>query len=330
MRYTGGLLGGSWLTALMGDLGNGKFDGAWLVTQFREPQPSQHALDEALQPLFQDRQRGTALSRVRAVVGRPCPAQRRGNAVHRRRAVRRQQARGGGDRVIRWLARRPAQHPLARSSSSARRRTTSRRRNRRLDWILDLYESVDDIRAHGQTIVYAVHESIGHLGIFVSGSVAKKEHDEFASNIDLIDVLPPGLYEAVMTPKDPSDRVRRLDRRRLSRALRSAERSTTSARWAATTKRTTGNLRRLRVCPRSISASIARSFSRGCGSGPTKALPNGCAGSIRCACSTRCFRLPIRSCGRYCHPSKMRENRQPVSKDNTFWQAQEPTGKAIE
>src|SRR5262249_33293550 len=27
----------------------------------------------------------------------------------------------------------------------------------------------------------------------------------FASNIDLIDVLPPGLYEAVMTPKDPND-----------------------------------------------------------------------------------------------------------------------------
>jgi hypothetical protein len=71
-----------------------------------------------------------------------------------------------------------------------------------LDWILDLYDSIDDIRAHGQTIVYAVHESIGHLGIFVSGSVAKKEHDEFASNIDLIDSLPPGLYEVVMTAKD--------------------------------------------------------------------------------------------------------------------------------
>ena len=74
-----------------------------------------------------------------------------------------------------------------------------------LDWILDLYGSVDDIRAHGQTIVYAVHELIGHLGIFVSGSVAKKEHDQFASNIDLIDVLPPGLYEAVMTPKETGD-----------------------------------------------------------------------------------------------------------------------------
>jgi hypothetical protein len=45
-----------------------------------------------------------------------------------------------------------------------------------------------------------VHDSIGHLGIFVSGGVAKKEHQEFASNIDLIDVLPPGLYEAVLTP----------------------------------------------------------------------------------------------------------------------------------
>ena len=44
-----------------------------------------------------------------------------------------------------------------------------------------------------------MHDTVGHLGIFVSGGVAKKEHQEFASNIDLIDVLPPGLYEAVMT-----------------------------------------------------------------------------------------------------------------------------------
>src|SRR5262249_20331263 len=47
----------------------------------------------------------------------------------------------------------------------------------------------------------ALHESIGHLGIFVSAKVARKEHDEFASNIDFIDVLPPGPYEAVMLPK---------------------------------------------------------------------------------------------------------------------------------
>ena len=74
-----------------------------------------------------------------------------------------------------------------------------------LGWITDLYASVEDIRAHGQTIVYCVHESVGHLGIFVSGSVAKKEHEEFASNIDFIDVLPPGLYEAVITAREESD-----------------------------------------------------------------------------------------------------------------------------
>jgi hypothetical protein len=70
-----------------------------------------------------------------------------------------------------------------------------------LGWILDLYDSVDDIRCHGQTIVYTIHESIGHLGIFVSGGVAKKQHDEFSSNIDLIDTLPSGLYEAVFESK---------------------------------------------------------------------------------------------------------------------------------
>jgi Protein of unknown function (DUF3141) len=34
MRYSGGLLGGSWLTAFTSDLGNGKFDGSWLVQNF--------------------------------------------------------------------------------------------------------------------------------------------------------------------------------------------------------------------------------------------------------------------------------------------------------
>src|SRR5262249_36421707 len=40
MRYSGGLLGGSWLTALTGDLGHGKFDGAWLVQNFENQNPA--------------------------------------------------------------------------------------------------------------------------------------------------------------------------------------------------------------------------------------------------------------------------------------------------
>ena len=39
MRYSGGLLGGSWLTALTSDLGRGKFDGAWLVQNFENQNP---------------------------------------------------------------------------------------------------------------------------------------------------------------------------------------------------------------------------------------------------------------------------------------------------
>ena len=40
MRYTGGLLGGSWLAALISDLGGGKFDGAWLVQNFENLNPA--------------------------------------------------------------------------------------------------------------------------------------------------------------------------------------------------------------------------------------------------------------------------------------------------
>jgi hypothetical protein len=40
MRYEGGLLGGSWITAFASDLGNGKFDGAWLVQNFENQNPA--------------------------------------------------------------------------------------------------------------------------------------------------------------------------------------------------------------------------------------------------------------------------------------------------
>ena len=40
MRYSGGLLGGSWMTALTGDMGGGKFDGGWLVQNFENQNPA--------------------------------------------------------------------------------------------------------------------------------------------------------------------------------------------------------------------------------------------------------------------------------------------------
>ena len=67
-----------------------------------------------------------------------------------------------------------------------------------LGWITDLYESDDDLSASGQTIIYSLHDTVGHLGIFVSGKIATREHEEFTSSMEMIDLMPPGLYEAVI------------------------------------------------------------------------------------------------------------------------------------
>ena len=113
MRYSGGLLGGSWLTALTSDLGRGKFDGAWLVQNFENQKSRQYAVDQAVQPVRRYRHRGPALSRLRTLVGRARQPQRRGNPGHCRQPVHWQQARGGNDQGFGRHDDRPAQHPLA-------------------------------------------------------------------------------------------------------------------------------------------------------------------------------------------------------------------------
>ncbi len=40
-----------------------------------------------------------------------------------------------------------------------------------------------------------IHDKVGHLGIFVSSSIAKREHSEVASTLKTIEALAPGLYE---------------------------------------------------------------------------------------------------------------------------------------
>jgi Protein of unknown function (DUF3141). len=85
-----------------------------------------------------------------------------------------------------------------------------------LGWITDLYGHEDEIVANGQTIVYTLHQTIGHLGIFVSGKVATKEHAEFASCMEMIDLMPPGLYEAVIDEVDEGHRASRPHPRQVS------------------------------------------------------------------------------------------------------------------
>src|SRR5712672_769341 len=201
MRYSGGLLGGSWLTALTSDLGGGKFDGAWLVQNFENMNPSntlwtkQYNVyskvdSEADRYLEFERWWGGHVNLNAEEIQFIVDELFVGNNL----AAGRIKMSDGQPVDLRNI-----RSPIVVFCSKGDNITPPQQA---LNWILDLYADVDEIRAYGQTIVYTVHESVGHLGIFVSGGIAKKEHAEFSSNIDLIDVLPPGLYEATFEAKD--------------------------------------------------------------------------------------------------------------------------------
>jgi pimeloyl-ACP methyl ester carboxylesterase len=206
MRYSGGLLGGSWLTALTGDLGGGKFDGAWLVQNFENMNPSNtlwskqynvysNVDTEAERYLEFERWWGGHVNLNAEEIQFIVDELFVGNNL----AAGRLKTSDGATVDLRKI-----RSPIVVFCSKGDNITPPQQA---LGWILDLYRDVDEIWYYGQTIVYTVHETVGHLGIFVSGSVAKKEHSEFSSNIDLIDVLPPGLYEATFEEKS-GDTVR--------------------------------------------------------------------------------------------------------------------------
>ncbi|WP_284262209.1 DUF3141 domain-containing protein [Bradyrhizobium iriomotense] len=195
MRYSGGLLGGSWLTALASDLGGGKFDGAWLVQNFENQNPSNTLWTKQY----------NVYSKVDTEADRYLEFERWWGGHVNLNAEEIQfivdelfvgNNLAAGKIVMsdgRKVDLRNIRSPIVVFCSKGDNITPPQQA---LHWVLDCYADVDEIRAYGQTIVYTVHESVGHLGIFVSGGVAKKEHAEFSGNIDLIDVLPPGLYEA--------------------------------------------------------------------------------------------------------------------------------------
>ncbi len=203
MRYSGGLLGGSWLTALTGDMGAGKFDGAWLVQNFEGLNPAntlwskQYNLyskidTEASRFLEFERWWGGHVNLNAEEIQFIVDELFIGNKL------------ASGDVKLSdgtAIDLRNIRSPIVVFCSKGDNITPPQQA---LGWILDLYKDVDEIRAFGQTIVYTIHEKVGHLGIFVSGGIAKKEHSEFSSNIDLIDMLPPGLYEARFERKSES------------------------------------------------------------------------------------------------------------------------------
>jgi len=201
MRYLGGLAGGSWPAALLADLGNGRFDGANLVLNFESLSPGNtwfrkyfnlYEKVDTEAPRFLEFERwwgGYFLmnrEEIRWIVE---------NLFIGDRFARGEISAGGGA----TFNMRAVRSPVIVFASAGDNITPP---GQALRWIADVYRDEQEIKALGQTIVYLVHDEIGHLGIFVSGAVALKEHAEIAETIELIDSVAPGLYEMLITTQD--------------------------------------------------------------------------------------------------------------------------------
>jgi len=198
MRYLGGALGGTWLTALAGDMGAGIFDGAGLVANFESLNPANTYWSKPYNVYSKVDSETERFLEFETWWGSPVLLNAgemqwiADNLFVGNKLATGEVRTSDGVRVD----LRNIKSPIIVFCSWGDNITPPQQA---LDWILDLYDDVEEIVANGQTIVYSLHHSIGHLGIFVSGKVAAKEHREFVSCMEMIEATPPGLYEAVIS-----------------------------------------------------------------------------------------------------------------------------------
>ncbi len=193
MRYAGGVLGGTWLASLTADMGNGIFDGARLVENFENLNPANTFWDKYYHlyanvdtepPRFLDFERwwGGFYLMNREEIEWITRNLFVGNKLW-----------SGETKSLTGEAfdLREIKAPIILFASMGDNITPPQQA---YNWVADVYGSTDEIKARGQVIVGLMHENVGHLGIFVSGKVAKKEHAQIVSVLKSIEALPPGLY----------------------------------------------------------------------------------------------------------------------------------------
>jgi pimeloyl-ACP methyl ester carboxylesterase len=204
MRYSGGMLGGTWLSSLMADLGNGKFDGAWLVYNFENLNPANTFWDKYYKlyrnidtepPRFLEFERwwGGYYLMNREEIEWITQNLFVGNKLWSGEV----KSAGGTAFDLRAI-----RSPIVLFASMGDNITPPQQA---FNWVADLYGSTEEIKARGQVIVGLVHHDIGHLGIFVSGKVAKKEHAQIVSVLQTVERLPPGLYAMEITQHAGAD-----------------------------------------------------------------------------------------------------------------------------
>ena len=197
MRYSGGVLGGTWLDALAGDVGCGLFDGANLIANFELLNPANTFWTKEYNVYSNVDTETERFLKFETYWGSPVLLNAgemqwiADNLFVGNKLSTGQIRTSDGVRVD----LRDIKAPIVCFCSWGDNITPPQQA---LDWILDLYDDAKEIVDDGQTIVYSLHHTIGHLGIFVSGKVASKEHQEFISCMEMIAAAPPGLYEAVI------------------------------------------------------------------------------------------------------------------------------------
>ena len=193
MRYSGGLLGGTWLASLVADLGNGVFDGAWLVQNFENLNPANSFWDKYYNLYANiDTEPARFLEFERWWGGFYLLNKEEIEWIVQNLFVGNELWSGAVKGTTGGLLDlKQIKSPIVLFASMGDNITPPQQA---FNWVADVYGSTDEIKARGQVIVGLMHENIGHLGIFVSGKVARKEYRELVSVLKSIEALPAGLY----------------------------------------------------------------------------------------------------------------------------------------
>lgn len=194
MRMLGGLSGGTWAAHLAADLGDGRFDGAWLVQNFENLQP-ERAIWEKYADLFThvDDERERFLEFERWWNGFYFLSREEILAITENLFIG-NKLETGEMRICEHCTAdlRRIHNPVVIFASEGDNITPPAQA---LGWIPKVYEDTAALKAAGQRIVYLINPHVGHLGIFVSAKVARLEHRAILESLDEIEALPPGLYE---------------------------------------------------------------------------------------------------------------------------------------
>jgi len=204
MRYAGGMLGGAWLASYMADRGNGVFDGAELVQNFENLNPANTFWDKYYH----------VFANVDTEPPRFLEFERWWGGFH---LMNRDE--------IEWITRnlfvgnklwsgevkqtggkefdlRDIKAPIILFASLGDNITPPQQA---FNWVADIYGSTEEIKARGQVIVGLLHQNVGHLGIFVSGKVARKEHAQIVEVMKSVEMLPAGLYGMAISEHTGAD-----------------------------------------------------------------------------------------------------------------------------